>query len=855
MVKAVSVALTSDTGPPLVGLVGDSGSGKTTAASEIARSLEVRQVFCDGIVWLTVNCGAEGRLPSLMFQLASTVYRDMGGSVGCRPAESDDCAAYVKQRMEEGHGGKGLKCLVVADNVWEKEVASKLLETGMSVLVSTREEGVVTGAQGKVVRVDELSEAEAESVLRSAAELHPDVRLPDDAKDLIELCGRVAMDLAFVGRWSTIRRRNDNWAEAAGKIRAEILKAEGDCRKNIAGKSRTERRKAILQAGFDDLAIGSDDERVQRLYLSLAVLPDGHPFTVTDAAVLLHGRSPDEKDITSVDIASAGEVVETLERWAVVLRSAEGNYRMHDAHSSFARSHLLDRGDVRRSALERWVWCISSLQALRSFDRYVLKRLWVAVEDVGGESWNTTRPYAKALAVMDECDPLRTESIQALGSFQNAQQDWKAASATWRWLLNVCTCMDVDMACTLHILGICTQETSWSEEVDEPLKHCLSVKEAKLGRKDVQVIRMLYSLGITVLEAGRLEEAEELLRRCLDTEEEKRVQMDVDQQDYAMGGLGLRFGDDGPLEEAEQLLRHSLQLPEKGELDQDSAHTTQAPDQLVAWVREAGRLDGVVEFLKCFVGTHETEVDPKNGAAAMSLYRLGLCMREARRLDEAEGLFRHALAIVQASPRRTYVEEETVFVLEGLGVCALNAGRIEQSQALLKCSLRLQRVKLGQNRTRVACTLLQLGKCARQARELSQAVTFLRRCVAFQDKTLDAESVQRTYAMLQLGLCLRDVRQLEEAEELMRRCLAIRESKLGPDDEEVAHTLYQLGWCVRAAGRLEEAEELLKRCLAIQQAKLGAEDRNVAATRHQLDLCARETTRRCKYAVGLRWRT
>lgn len=73
--------------------------------------------------------------------------------------------------------GEGSKCLVVADNVWENAVVSKLMETGMWVLLPTRDERLVTGADGETVGVDELSEADAESVLRRVAELPPEVRL------------------------------------------------------------------------------------------------------------------------------------------------------------------------------------------------------------------------------------------------------------------------------------------------------------------------------------------------------------------------------------------------------------------------------------------------------------------------------------------------------------------------------------------------------------------------------------------------------------------------------------------------------------------------------------------------------
>lgn len=169
---------------------------------------------------------------------------------------------------------------------------------------------------------------------------------------------------------------------------------------------------------------------MQRLYLSIAaVFPDGFAFNVTHAAVLLYDRSPSDDDKASVQ-----GVVDALERWSV-LRSEEMGYRMHDAHSGFARENLMERGNVRQSAVRRWVSLISSLDVLRAFDRNVLKAAWQAVEDVGGDGWEIIRPYARALADMSETDPALRDSIEAVARFQEAHEDWKGASATWRLLL------------------------------------------------------------------------------------------------------------------------------------------------------------------------------------------------------------------------------------------------------------------------------------------------------------------------------------------------------------------------------------------------------------------------------------
>lgn len=315
--------------------------------------------------------------------------------------------------------------------MWDEEVVSKLLETGMWVLISSRDEGLVTGANGEAVGVDELSDSDAQSVLRKAAERPPETRLPDDAIDLIDLCRHVAMDLAFVGRWSMVRGRQDRtaWSEAAGRIRHEMGNVRGGSGADAACDARTERRKAILQAGFEDLGTGSDDERVQRLYLSLGVLPDGHAFTKKDAAILLF-----DKALSADDEASAGGVLDILERWAV-LRSEEGVYRMHDSHSGFARESPRDRRDVRKRALKGWLRYISSLEALRSIDIHVLKRLWLAAEHVGGKGRAKARPYIEELDEMAESHPSLRETIEAVATFQEAQGDWEGASATWHRLL------------------------------------------------------------------------------------------------------------------------------------------------------------------------------------------------------------------------------------------------------------------------------------------------------------------------------------------------------------------------------------------------------------------------------------
>ncbi|CAM9144801.1 unnamed protein product [Ectocarpus sp. 12 AP-2014] len=806
VMERVFEALTADGGPRLVGLVGDSGSGKTTAASEIVRSNEVRQAFSDGVVWLTVNHGAKDRLPSLMLQLAHMMCEEVGGR---RPATSDDGAACIKEQMRRGHGGKGLKCLVVADNVWEKEVVWNLLETGMWVLLSTRDEELVTGSEGEVVDVDEMSEVEAESVLRKASELPPETRLPDHAVDLIELCGRVAMDLAFVGRWSTVRGRSDRtaWSDAAGKVRAEMGKIEGEGVSGTVVETRDARRKAVLQAGFEDLAIGSDDERVQRLYLSLAVLPDGHGFTVKDAAVLLYDRRP-----SAEDEASAAGVVEILERWSV-LRSVRGCYRMawrgshyvlHDAHSDFARENLMDRGDVCRSALVRWTRYISSLDTLRSVRWHDVRDLWLGVEQVGGDGWKIARPYEAALAGLEDSDPLLPTSVVAVAKFQRHEEDWEGAIATCRRLLDMPVTKvgpsSLSVIRSLHELGLGYKHAGRLEEAEEVLRGCLVIGGTLLGLTHVTMARTLDYLSGCVRQAGHFAEAEDLLRRCLATREAK------------LGPCNFR--------------------------------TANTVKQLSIWLREEGRLEETEELLARRLEIVEASAGPEHEHVADVLFDLGRCMRQAGRMDKAEGLLRRCLKIHEArfGPEHWLATN----TLRWLGACVRDAGRVGEAEELLRHCVEIDEAQLGPEHLQVAGTLLELGGCLRRAGQLTEAEGLLRRSLGIAEANTDPRGSKVSYTLYRLGQCVQEGGRLGEAEGFLRRCFEIEEARPGPENMEVADTLHWLGVCVRGEGRLEEATELFRHCLEVQQrAKRWSRHDHVtkACTLQELDLCDQEATR------------
>lgn len=668
--------------PRIVGLVGESGSGKTTAASELVRSSEALEFFSDGILWLVVNNSVKDRLSSLMWQLATMVHDDILGSTGPAPAGSGDGATrYVKKRLDKGNGGMGLRCLVVADDVWDAEVIVALRETGLWVLATTRKEELLEDVDGESVGIDKLSKDDALSVLRGASELPTGTPVPDSTWELVELCGHLAMNLAFVGRWSAVRKREDPsaWSRAAASIRTELKALKIDVTTDSPGEVQSKRRMAVLRAGFRYL--GAENDHVQWLYLALAVMPDGHSFSLRDATVLVYGQEYSLEDEQAVEY-----VLDILERWSIVRAGggtlAQRKYCMHDAHLNFARESLKDRGDIRRPAVDSWIEQISSLDVLTCMDRYELARLWRIVKVVGGEGCRVSRPYDRALSSMDGYDfELCRKCILKVVGFREANGDWEGAYDVRRRLLEIeqqtLGTEHGHVANTLRLLadlakrlGHADKAKEWRRRQTEALDAAVCSQDRRsLGAEDIDV-RNLHSLATTMMESGREDEAERLFRQAVEVCEAK-VGPDDETVGYALHSLGVCVRRRGRILQAEELLERSLSIK-------------------------------------------LATVGPESAAVAYTLHNLGMCiMKQTGRDMEAAKHLTKALQIFEVKLGRDDVK--VAGILHQLAMCAKATGRYEQAVELLTRGLRISEAKLEPGDWRVLRARRQLNRCIEQS--------------------------------------------------------------------------------------------------------------------------------------------
>ena len=668
--RAVHKMFSEHEGRDVVGIVGPSGSGKPTLAAAVvgerggcfqlrddgnneemlAEVDLVREMFHDGIVWLRVGRGASApdRRRELMQELARIFYTDVMKRVLEAPQLGQDGTSYVRNAITNGNGGKGLSCLVVADDVWDAEVVEQLRETGMRVLITTRERSLVD--QGKSVSVKALTDDEAKDLLRATVQLPRDADLPNEAMDIISRCDNVAMYVEFVGRWSILQTGDDGvpqdreaWVEVVRAIDRDLDEQDDDSR---------DRRVAILRAGFKYL--GNTDVLAQDLYLALAVLPDGHPFAVSDAAALLFDDGKARHNVRC-----AKQAIVTLEQWAVITAGESGINHMHDAHADFAKNNLMANEAVRKHAVRRWTDVVSAPSYLCTVDSFTLVSMWRALERVNGVSWRECRRYHAELDAMDVSNELFRKTAEAIAVLYYAEGDYHGAESLMQGVLERChDNAEADPKVVMSSLLFCMEAAQLEGDAEksaqlrsqlEPLMQKLQ-QESSSGMEssdDVDKCFLLHVFGMCYFRTGELEKAESLHRQALEAQQRCKLGERHPLVAHTMYYLGVCLGDIGRFEEAEMYLKRSVDVFQSRLLP-DDLQVAYSIRKLAYVVRGSKRPGEAAEHLTQSLKIFRTKSGPGDLRVAVTLHELGRTFLEAGQSAEAKAALQEALAIKEA---------------------------------------------------------------------------------------------------------------------------------------------------------------------------------------------------------------
>lgn len=184
----------------LVGLKGMGGVGKSMLAAAIVRDDEVRRHFADGILWVDALVRGTDPVESIVYTVAERLHtRLLARRFGIREPPPMGGGAETVKWMATLVQRRGLRILVVLDNVTRKELIEALSRSGLSLLITTREAEVASAAGATQTEVDTVDEATARAMLAGAAGLAGADALPAEAEAVLTDCAGLPLTLAIAG--------------------------------------------------------------------------------------------------------------------------------------------------------------------------------------------------------------------------------------------------------------------------------------------------------------------------------------------------------------------------------------------------------------------------------------------------------------------------------------------------------------------------------------------------------------------------------------------------------------------------------------------------------------------------------
>lgn len=341
----------------IAGIGGASGSGKTVLAAAVVRDASVRCRFGDRVFWLHAGKGASHRLVSLLQDLADTVYawltdsdqgaspcgpsssssqrrRTGSGSGGGQPGgdaagggfadpslrepvrfrDQDQAVNYVAD-LCRGPSLAGLRCLVVLDDVHEREVVDALWKSGCQLLVTSPVDGLLQAVGAEATMAAPLGPDVAKEVARRAA---GEAVFCVEASRLVSLCHGCPLALAMSGAIAQAVLSGGNDAREYRKpwlptprITAEDGAGDGKAAGPIGGSSWSlSTLTAPVGAWVEQVVVGtsgSPPTTRQRAGDASSSEHKRRPATVHEGEINANGDGDGDGDGGAVDEQGAGE--------------------------------------------------------------------------------------------------------------------------------------------------------------------------------------------------------------------------------------------------------------------------------------------------------------------------------------------------------------------------------------------------------------------------------------------------------------------------------------------------------------------------------------------------------------------
>jgi eukaryotic-like serine/threonine-protein kinase len=358
------------------------------------------------------------------------------------------------------------------------------------------------------------------------------------------------------------------------------------------------------------------------------------------------------------------------------------------------------------------------------------------------------------------------EVYEALGQFDKAEAMFQVVIKLQRALWGN---RHTNVADSLDRLGWELLSRRVKVEESEPLlQEAFTIRTNLLGAEHVQVAASQCHLGVLRLWQVKTREGEMLVRQSLATRRRLLGDQSLEVAE-SLTGLGQALTDLNRGAQAETFLREAMAI-----------QTRLFPDERA--VPDAGNTQ----------------------------FWLGLALRRQGKLDQAEAVFRKAVAL-----RRELlgVDHPNVAVaMEGLANVLVAGTRVEEATTVAREALGLSRKNLGERHPTTAFCWEELGLALRKAGKFAESESAYREALAFWDNQghINADIVRTS-----LEAVLRQQGKLAQIEDLAREAVVVIR-KTG-SAERLVTALLHLGVILSQHNHAAEAEISLREALTVTQ--------------------------------------
>ncbi|MBD1905521.1 NB-ARC domain-containing protein [Funiculus sociatus GB2-A5] len=328
----------------LIGVQGMGGIGKSVIAAVVAQDEEVRSVFPDGIVWLTL--GQTPTLTAWQSYLAELL------EAGQRTfADVQVGKAYLSELMRDK------ACLVILDDVWHAKHAAAfdILGQRCKMLLTTRDRKLVEQMEAVEYQMDVLSDEQSLTLLTQWAKQEEEP-LPAEAHDVAKECGNLPLALAMIG--AMVRAKPNRWGNVLHKLRNADLEK---IRHQFPDYPYPDLLKAI------QVSVEALEPDTQKRYLDFAVFPEDTPIPEAVLQTFWEPEGLDEYDTQ--------DVLDLLVERSLASRDDKGKLSLHDLQFDYVRKQTSDLSALHNRFLSAYAAHCSNGWHTGSNDGYFFEYL------------------------------------------------------------------------------------------------------------------------------------------------------------------------------------------------------------------------------------------------------------------------------------------------------------------------------------------------------------------------------------------------------------------------------------------------------------------------------------------------